>query len=112
MTAGLYSAESLDAVRRRHPHVRVVGAARSKHDAIAAFYRAVDAPGYAAPNLDALADVLGDLGWLPEGPVVLAWLGSTALAEDIRSQLINVLRDAATSSAAGPRPLTAYLLAS
>lgn len=37
--------------------------------AIAAVYAQVGAPDWAAHNLDALADVLRDLSWLPDGPV-------------------------------------------
>ena len=38
-------------------------------DGIRAIYAQVDAPDWAASNLDALVDVLRDLGWLPERPV-------------------------------------------
>jgi hypothetical protein len=40
-------------------------------EAIRAIYAQVDAPQWAALNLDALADVLRDLSWLPEGTVQL-----------------------------------------
>lgn len=40
-------------------------------EAIGAIYAQVDAPAWAAPNLDALVDVLRDLSWLPDGPVYL-----------------------------------------
>lgn len=39
--------------------------------AIAAIYDQVAAPGWVAPNLDGLADVLRDLSWLPDGEVVI-----------------------------------------
>jgi Barstar (barnase inhibitor) len=39
--------------------------------AIEAVYRQVGAPGWAAPNLDGLIDVLRDLSWLPEGTVAI-----------------------------------------
>ena len=38
-------------------------------DAIDDIYRQVDAPRWSARNLDALADVLRDLSWLPPGEV-------------------------------------------
>ena len=50
---------------------RDVGPAATKADAIRAIYAAVEAPDWAAPNLDALIDVLRDLSWLPPGPVRL-----------------------------------------
>jgi hypothetical protein len=40
-------------------------------DGIRAIYAQVDAPDWAAPNLDALVDVLRDLSWLPQRPVEL-----------------------------------------
>jgi hypothetical protein len=50
---------------------RYVAPAATKRDAIGAIYAAVQAPEWAAPNLDGLIDVLRDLSWLPPGPVVL-----------------------------------------
>jgi hypothetical protein len=50
---------------------RYVAPAATKRDAIGAIYAAVQAPQWAAPNLDGLIDVLRDLSWLPPGPVVL-----------------------------------------
>jgi hypothetical protein len=69
MPDGVSKAQSLDAVLRTYPSVRVIAPARSKDALIAAIYLAVDAPDSAAANFDALADVLGDLSWLPTGPV-------------------------------------------
>ncbi len=43
----------------------------SKRETIEAIYQAVRAPSWAAPNLDALADILRDLSWLDPGPVEL-----------------------------------------
>jgi hypothetical protein len=40
-------------------------------EAIADIYRQVSAPAWAARNLDALADVLRDLSWLPAGPTTI-----------------------------------------
>jgi hypothetical protein len=54
---------------------RDVAPAATKHDAIRAIYAAVEAPDWAAPNLDALIDVLRDLSWLPPGPVELRFAG-------------------------------------
>ena len=109
--SGLHEAASLDDVRRDHPHVRVVGAARHRRDAIAAFYRAVDAPGWASPNLDGLADVLGDLGWLPAGAVALAWIGAGALDDADRQRLLDVLGRATLESAGTEHPLSVYVVA-
>lgn len=50
---------------------RWVAPATTKRDAIGAIYAAVQAPAWAAANLDGLIDVLRDLSWLPPGPVVL-----------------------------------------
>lgn len=69
----------------------------STREAIAAVYAQVAAPDWAAPNLDALLDVLRDLSWLPEGPVQVA-------APDER-RVRDVLRQAVVDTAAGPRPV-------
>lgn len=103
---------SLAAARTEHHHLRVVGAARRKTDAIAAFYRAVDAPAYAASNLDALADIMRDLAWLPGGHVRLAWLGSERLPDPDRAAILDVLRAVAEESAGGLHPLTVYVVES
>jgi hypothetical protein len=107
---GLLRAAALDSLRRQRPDVRVVAAAASKRAAIQACYRAVRAPAYAAANLDALADVLGDLGWLPDGPVALAWLGFDGLPDPVREPLISVLVDVTAQSALSRHPLTVYLV--
>jgi hypothetical protein len=65
--------------------------------AIREIYRQVGAPDWAAPNLDALADVLRDLGWLPEGTVVI---GSSAVP-GVRA----VLERAVAESAGSARPV-------
>ena len=75
----------------------------AKSDAIRAIYRQVDAPGWAAPNLDGLADVLRDLSWLPERPVQITLPDLTALPDDERAALLHVLADAVTESIAAPR---------
>lgn len=101
--------EPAPALAARHPEVRVVAAARDRRGAIAALLEAVDAPSWAAHNLDALADVLGDLSWLDSGPVVLAWPGARELGGEIAAQLLEIVGDAARESAGSLRPLTVYL---
>ena len=71
-------------------------------EAIAVIYRQVGAPDWAAPNLDALADVLRDLSWLPTGPVPL---DVPDLAELDAIQLRAVLRQVAEETANGSRPI-------
>lgn len=67
-------------------------------DAIRAIYRQVDAPEWAAANLDALADVLRDLSWLPEGPVELS-------IDQAPWDVIRVLRQVEDDTAASVRPV-------
>jgi hypothetical protein len=78
---------------------RWVAPAATKRDAIAAIYAAVQAPAWAAPNLDGLIDVLRDLSWLPPGPLVLHRAASGQLpAEDeraIRAALDIVMQETA-----------------
>ena len=83
---------------------RPVAPSSTKADAIRAIYRAVDAPDWAAPNLDALADVLRDLSWLPPGPVVLVWPAPAVTG------LVDVVARVAAETAASERPLTVYLV--
>jgi hypothetical protein len=71
--------------------------------AIDDLYAQVRAPDWAAPNLDGLADVLRDLGWLPEGPVEVHRPGG--LGERDEQRLSRVLEQAVAETAAGPRPV-------
>ena len=83
--------------------------AAAKIDAIKAIYAAVNAPDWAAPNLDGLADVLRDLSWLPAGPVVLPVPEPAGPASDLtardRAELERVLHNAATASAGTAHPI-------
>ena len=96
---------------RRHPPagsaVREVHSAATKAEAIQAIYRAVEAPAWAAPNLDGLADVLRDLSWLPAGPVLLRW--SEPSGPDA-ARVVEIVRRSAAESAGSPHPLTVYLV--
>ncbi|MGN6606373.1 MAG: barstar family protein [Jatrophihabitans sp.] len=67
-------------------------------DVIADIYRQVDAPGWAAPNLDGLVDVLRDLSWLPEGPVEL-------VVPEATWDLVRALVQVVDETADGPRPV-------
>lgn len=106
----LRRAASLADVRREHPQVRVVTGAGSKRAAIGAFYHAVEAPGWASPNLDGLADVLGDLSWLSDGEVILAWVNRDAVPNEPREQITRVLEDAVAYSATSAHPIVVYVV--
>jgi hypothetical protein len=71
-------------------------------EAIRAIYLQIGAPDWVAVNLDALADALRDLSWLPEGPVNLV---VPELAEPDATQLRAVLWQVAEETAHGPRPI-------
>ncbi len=86
--------------------VRPIAAAPTKRAAIRAIYAAVDAPDWAGPNLDGLADVLRDLSWLPPGPVTLAWRPSPQLPVADRQAIQDMLRAAIRESAGSDHPLT------
>lgn len=77
----------------------------AKADAIDAIYAQVAAPGWAAPNLDGLADVLRDLSWLPVGPVHIAVPALDELADGERATLLRVLTLAVTESIDSPHPI-------
>ncbi|MEP6853129.1 MAG: barstar family protein [bacterium] len=88
----------------------MIAPARTKDGLIAAIYLAVDGPDYAALNYDALADVLADLGWLPPGPVHLAWVGDAHLPPGVQRSVMQILVDAAAESVGGRHPLSVYQL--
>ena len=77
----------------------------AKTDAIAAIYRQVAAPDWAARNLDALADVLRDLSWLPEEPARIVLPDLDGLTGDERRALLAVLAHAVTESIDAARPV-------
>ncbi len=79
--------------------------ASAKAAAITDIYRQVDAPGYAAANLDALLDVLRDLSWLPHGPVAVELPDLSRLSESDRRALLGVLASAADDAIDSDRPL-------
>jgi hypothetical protein len=74
-------------------------------DAIRDVYAQVGAPRWAAANLDALADVLRDLSWLPEGPVGIRIPPAGALDEAGGLRLLTVLLQAVDETADGSRPV-------
>ncbi len=78
-------------------------------DAVAA---ALSFPGWFGRNLDALADSVGDLSWLPPGPLALVWeRPETLRAADqaTHSAVGEILARAVEESRDGPRPLTVLL---
>ncbi len=77
----------------------------TRRAAIRSLYERVQAPDWAAPNLDGLADVLRDLSWLPPGPVALAWSPDPGLSSADRRAIEAVLRHAVDETADGPRPV-------
>ena len=107
MSAGVRWVESLDEVDEAE--LRVVGPATTKEHLLAAIYRALDAPSYAAANYDALIDILGDLQWLPAGPVRLGWAPSNGLPAQVRAQVLHILVGATSASTGAERPMTLFL---
>jgi Barstar (barnase inhibitor) len=85
---------------------RYVAPAATKRDAIGAVYAAVQAPQWAAPNLDGLIDVLRDLSWLPPGPVVLHWPDQSQLPADDERAIRAALHTVAEETAETDRPVS------
>jgi Barstar (barnase inhibitor) len=77
----------------------------AKADAIGAIYAQVNAPEWAAPNLDGLADVLRDLSWLPKRPVLITLPDLSRLPAGERANLLHVLAEAAAESSDSSRPV-------
>lgn len=71
-------------------------------EAIADIYRQVSAPDWAGHNLDALADVLRDLSWLPAGPTTVS---IPPLAGRDVARLAAVLATVQRETAAAARPV-------
>jgi hypothetical protein len=74
---------------------------------IADIYRQVDAPDWAAANLDGLADILRDLSWLPRGPVEITVPSLADVPRSERRALLQVLQRAVDESARSLHPLRA-----
>ena len=72
-------------------------------EAIRAVYAQVEAPHWAAANLDALADVLRDLSWRAEGLVTIELPDVTDPADAAR--FVTVLRRATEETADTRRPV-------
>jgi hypothetical protein len=68
-----------------------VDARATRRETIQQFYAALDAPAWAAANLDALADVLRDLSWRPPGRIELEWHVSPELPVADLDAIHNVL---------------------
>lgn len=80
----------------------------AKADAVREIYAQVRAPEWAAANLDALTDVLRDLSWLPERPVLITLPDLSGLPDDERAALLHVLAEAVTDSIASARPVRVH----
>lgn len=97
--------------RGMQPHVaRPAGSKAELIDAVAA---ALGFPAWTGRNWDALADALSDLSWLPPAPHVLIWAGPERLRAadpDAYRTAIELLEQAAGSSAGSARPLTVLLV--
>jgi Barstar (barnase inhibitor) len=78
----------------------------AKRAAIRAIYKQVDAPSWAAANLDGLADVLRDLSWLPEESVVIVLPNLRDLTAAERGGLLDVVEEAVAEAAGSARPIT------
>ena len=97
--------------RERASTVGVVDAAPDRAAVLAGIGRQLGFPGYYGQNLDALADCLGDLSWLPPGPVELVWADADLRRADpgAHRSVLDILGTAAQASRSGPRPLRVVL---
>jgi RNAse (barnase) inhibitor barstar len=90
----------------------VVPEQSSKAALLDAIARALSFPAWFGHNLDALADCLGDLSWLPDGPLALIWQRPSALrsADPASYAAVNeILARAAEESRRTARPLSVLL---
>ena len=80
--------------------------------ALAALGRCLAFPNWYGANLDALADCLEDLSWLPDTGVVLCLIGGEAMARQAPQDwqgLQAVLQEAVVTWHAAQRPFQVYL---
>ncbi|WP_224386278.1 barstar family protein [Pseudonocardia sp. ICBG1293] len=91
--------------------VAVVAGVADRAAVLSAFGRALGFPGYYGHNLDALADCLGDLSWLPAGPVEIVLADGPLAAADpgTHAAVLDVLAEAVATTAGTERPLRVTL---
>ena len=93
--------------------VHLVAPVASKAELLDAVAEALDFPAWSGRNWDALVDSLTDLSWLQPTPHVLVWSAPERLREAdpaAYATAVEVLEEAARSSAASARPLTVLLV--
>ena len=79
--------------------------AAAKRVAICAIYAQVQAPEWAAANLDGLVDVLRDLSWLPAGPVTVVLPDLAELPSEDRAAMLSALATAVSESGGSAHPV-------
>ena len=106
------TADAVAAAREHGSTPYVVPAQSSKGALLDAIAVALSFPRWFGRNLDALADCLGDLSWLPAAPVALVWERPSTLrcADPATARAVEeILAAAAEESRTGPRPLSVLL---
>lgn len=108
------TAPAVDAARGRAGRsglVAVVEGAADRTAVLSALGRALSFPEYYGHNLDALADCLGDLSWLPPGPVELVVADGPLAAADpgTHAAVLEILAEAVETTAGTDRPLRVTL---
>lgn len=108
------TAPAVDAARGRAGGsglVAVVEGAADRTTVLSALGRALSFPEYYGHNLDALADCLGDLSWLPPGPVELVVADGPLAAADpgTHAAVLEILAEAVETTAGTDRPLRVTL---
>lgn len=108
------TAPAVDAARGRAGNsglVAVVEGAADRTAVLSALGRALSFPEYYGHNLDALADCLGDLSWLPPGPVELVVADGPLAAADpgTHAAVLEILAEAVETTAGTDRPLRVTL---
>lgn len=108
------TAPAVDAARGRAGGsglVAVVEGVADRTAVLSALGRALSFPEYYGHNLDALADCLGDLSWLPPGPVELVVADGPLAAADpgTHAAVLEILAEAVETTAGTDRPLRVTL---
>jgi hypothetical protein len=109
---GRRSVEELVAdAERRGASTHRIGPVASKAELLDALAAAMRFPRWVGRNWDALADAMGDLSWLPAGPVAVVWVDPGRLRDadpGAYDTALDVLAE--VSATARAHPLTVLLV--
>lgn len=99
--------------RSRATTVALIQGPEDKAAVLDAFASGLDFPSWAGRNLDAFEELIGDLSWLPDGPVEIVWSDAGLRDADPSTHgvVLEILSGAVVRHEAGDHPLAVTLTA-